>query len=456
MISSSAASWLFPFALNAVWKVALIYLGAWLTARLVRPLGPRMEQRIWVSALFLELLLPACHLHVDELASQLMALLHRTSMGSPEVRILIGPGSGAGDRLHMPAPLMQISFLVYAGITFFFSTRLAWGLWKTHQLVRSSSTLTLPAGPMTIWTSACQAAQLSAGDVRIAVSPSLRSPMTVGLRSMWLLLPPTFLERAGDGELEAAFAHECAHMRRHDFAKNLFYSIVALPIAFHPLLWRTLAGIAESRELICDDLAAASFPGHNRYARSLVRLAEMLTAGPGMPESGTLHAIGIFDANIFERRIMRLTHPPIQIRGLRRFATLALCALATVAVCGTAMAWRVEINPGTAHGMMHGMMADPPKRIPVKASEMQANLLSQVPPVYPPDAKAAGTQGSVLLDAIIGKEGTIEQLKIQEGPKALQQSALDAVRQWKYRPYLLNGEPIEVETTITVTYSLGK
>ena len=449
---NSLAGWLFDFILNATWQIALIYAAAWLIARLARPLGARAEHTIWVGALFLELLLPACKLHPQDLPSRLMALLHSTAQGNGEVRIFIGPGTVAGDLLHIPSLLMQISLALYLGITLFFTVRLAWGVWKTHQLVQSSSTRILPGSRLSFWTRLCQSLQLSHSKVEIAISPSLQSPMTVGFSRRWLLLPPNFLDQASDAELEAACAHECAHMRRHDFAKNLLYSALALPIAFHPLLWRTLSGIRESRELICDDLAAATLANHNRYARSLLRLAERLTAIRG---SGAIHAIGIFDTNIFERRIMRLTHPPIQVRGLRRLATIALCALSATVACTSALAWRVEINAAAATPAASGM-ADPPKRLQVKPDAMAGNVIIHTQPVYPPDAKRAKIQGKVVLDAIIGKDGAVEELKVESGPKELQQSALNAVRQWTYKPYLLNGDPIEVETTINVMYSLGK
>jgi outer membrane biosynthesis protein TonB len=57
---------------------------------------------------------------------------------------------------------------------------------------------------------------------------------------------------------------------------------------------------------------------------------------------------------------------------------------------------------------------------------------------------------------VIGKDGTVEELKVASGPKELQQSSLDAVRQWIYKPFLLNGDPVEVKTTINVVYSLAK
>ncbi len=92
--------------------------------------------------------------------------------------------------------------------------------------------------------------------------------------------------------------------------------------------------------------------------------------------------------------------------------------------------------------------------IRVSAGVIASLNISKVNPIYPLDAKAAGIQGAVILHAIIGKDGSVENLQIISGPPALAGSALDAVRQWKYNPYLLNGKPIEVETIITVNFTL--
>ena len=88
-------------------------------------------------------------------------------------------------------------------------------------------------------------------------------------------------------------------------------------------------------------------------------------------------------------------------------------------------------------------------------SMKKAGLLSQPRPVYPPIARAAHVSGAVVLHAIISKSGSIERLEVVSGPEMLRASALDAVRQWKYKPYILNGDPTEVETTITVNFNFG-
>jgi TonB family protein len=87
---------------------------------------------------------------------------------------------------------------------------------------------------------------------------------------------------------------------------------------------------------------------------------------------------------------------------------------------------------------------------------MAGQVLTRVNPVYPVEAKEAGVSGSVVLSAVIGKDGVVEHLEVVAGPEPLRASALDAVRQWTYKPFLLNGQPTEVETTVTVNYSLGR
>ena len=96
-----------------------------------------------------------------------------------------------------------------------------------------------------------------------------------------------------------------------------------------------------------------------------------------------------------------------------------------------------------------------PTRVRVSAGVQQGNLISQVKPTYPAIAKSARIQGAVVLQAEISKTGSIENLRVMSGHPMLVQSALDAVKQWRYKPYLLNGEPVPVETTITVNFTLS-
>jgi TonB family protein len=222
-----------------------------------------------------------------------------------------------------------------------------------------------------------------------------------------------------------------------------------LPVSYHPLLWLTRARIMESREMICDQMAA-TVTGTIEYAQSLLRLASLLITGT---RGRTPHTIGIFDANVFERRLMNVTEKQQEIRGVRRVAVLAACAALTLVTCGSALALGMHSNAGS--GGSDGSATKAPKQLTVSSEVMSHNLLSKAVPVYPPAAKKAKIQGKVVLDAVIGTDGNVENLRVISGPQELQQSALDAVRQWTYKPYLLNGNPVEVETTVNIIYNLG-
>jgi len=124
----------------------------------------------------------------------------------------------------------------------------------------------------------------------------------------------------------------------------------------------------------------------------------------------------------------------------------------------------MEGMAGSGNGVMGGIFgsgsgpqvkAAPPKKVNISAGVAVGMLIQKTMPVYPPIAKAARVQGTVILQALISKQGTIENLKVVSGPAMLQEAALDAVRQWRYKPYLLNNEPVEVETTVNVIFTLG-
>jgi protein TonB len=114
-----------------------------------------------------------------------------------------------------------------------------------------------------------------------------------------------------------------------------------------------------------------------------------------------------------------------------------------------------EINPFGNHGQQHPIMREQANG-PVRVSGMvvEGMLIQKNPPQYPAIAKATGTQGTVVLQATISRNGTIENLHVVSGPTLLQQAALDAVKNWRYRPYLLSGEPVEVETTVNVIFRM--
>lgn len=96
-----------------------------------------------------------------------------------------------------------------------------------------------------------------------------------------------------------------------------------------------------------------------------------------------------------------------------------------------------------------------PQRVRVSQGVTEGLILKKVQPTYPPLARSARIQGQVVLQAVIGKDGSIQGLKAVSGHPMLTPAAIDAVRQWRYKPYFLNGEPVEVDTQITVNFTLA-
>jgi protein TonB len=117
---------------------------------------------------------------------------------------------------------------------------------------------------------------------------------------------------------------------------------------------------------------------------------------------------------------------------------------------------------GVIGGVIGGMGGAPPppkptaSRIRQGGSVQAALLINRVQPVYPPLARQTRIAGTVRLHAIISKQGTVESLEVLSGHPLLVRAAMDAVQQWKYKPTLLNGEPVEVDTTIDVIFSLNQ
>jgi len=502
------------YFVNSLWQAPLLFVAAWLTTRAARRMGAATEHRIWAAALMLQALLPACTLDpvalLHSTSNFVHRLLHIATPHGTTITVTIGPVSTRAG-FEPPAKLLTTLIAAYAIITFYFAARLAWRAWQTAALRRQSQSLSLTPDAATTWQRCTNFFQVP--NVHLASTPAIAGPVTIGVFHKLLLLPAGWLETLSAEDLNAALAHEFAHIRRRDFAKNLFYELISLPIAYHPALWFTRARVAESREILCDALAAEAVAGKQQYARSLLRLASKLCTPSHRP---AVHAIGIFDANNLERRVMNLTHNTLPLRGFKRFATSAACIVLGLGTCASALGLRIPIEPAApptppapitqpapaplptpttpstpvpltapepaplqppvALAMpatpnaptsaaapevapppapVEAPQAEPQAALQVSPGVMASNIIGKVSPVYPHEARTAKIQGTVVLHAIIGKDGKVDKLVVISGPRELQTAALDAVRRWTYKPYLLNGNPTEVETTISVNFHIN-
>jgi TonB family protein len=438
--------WILAYLLNSLWQVPLLFAVGWLAARVLRSAGAAVEHRVWVVTLLLQSSIPALSTLPWELLRTFSLWDWHASRAS-QAQVSVVMGSGTGIDLHqLPDMLLATIAIVYAATTAYFAARFLWRATTLSVIRREAVALPLPGEAALFWARCSRT--FATEDVSLAASSRIFGPMTMGLRRKFLLLPVSIVEALPDEDLHTVIAHEFAHMRRRDFAKNLLYEWLSLPVTYHPLLWLTRARIMESREMVCDQMAAA-MTGRNEYAQSLLRLASLLVAGTLVR---TPHAVGIFDANVFERRLMNLTGKHKEMRAVCRVALVTACAALGLATCGSALALGMQ---GDQAAPVNGSSpSKAPKQLTVSADKMSGNILTKAVPTYPPDAKKAKIQGKVVLSVMISKNGNVENIRALSGPPELQQSAIDAVRQWTYKPYLLNGDPVEVKTTVNVIYQL--
>jgi protein TonB len=99
-------------------------------------------------------------------------------------------------------------------------------------------------------------------------------------------------------------------------------------------------------------------------------------------------------------------------------------------------------------------IAPAPRHIRVSGGVLAGNIVSKVQPVYPKEARIGRVSGTVVMKVVIGGTGTVDSVEAISGPEELRQAAVDAVQQWVYKPYLLNGNPVAVESTVTVNFNL--
>lgn len=438
------SNWVVTYLLNAAWQVPVVFTAAWLSARLLRRVGAPAEHRMWVGALMAAAVLPACHLRLAGLFSGAGA----GAGGNVTTHVsLTGAASGVSGEMRLPVWAVDAVLAVYGCVLLFFAARLLWGVWKTRRIARQASAVELEGGLAACW--ARYRLRLSGREAQIYCSRAVSGPVVVGMRSAVLLVPEGFLATVAAEDWEAALAHEFAHIERRDFLKSVVYGALSLPVAWHPVTRVIAARIAESREVVCDEMAAEAVQGRKGYAHSLLRLAQMLA---GRPQTQLLHAIGIFDGNTLERRVMTLLRKPVEMKKARRLVSVAACVAMAIMACGSALALRMNVGSKEAAAPASTVNSEQGKK---DANITPVHIVYRKAPVYPAEAKKNPVNGPVVLEMTITGEGTPENVHVVKSLRAdYDQSAVDAVREWRFAPATKDGVPVEVETHVSVNYQI--
>ena len=180
---------------------------------------------------------------------------------------------------------------------------------------------------------------------------------------------------------------------------------------------------------------------------------------PPPPAAAIVHVQHVVQTDIVDGRLRTPTRIPKKILQITEDAPPP-----SLAVSGVQGGVIGGVPGGVPNGVLGSIISGiptaaptlaPPKVVRVSSGVSQGNLIRKVTPNYPPLARQARVQGSVVLEAVISEDGSIVDLKVISGHPMLVTAAVEAVKQWKYRPYLLNGQPVSVQTQIQVNFTLG-
>jgi beta-lactamase regulating signal transducer with metallopeptidase domain len=320
------------FTVNALWQPVLLAAIAALCLRLLlRRASARHHHVVWVAALILSVLLPfwsALPDRIDPLKSAISPIaIDLTEMGgSPAMQAI--PSTKEPRPVENSSTLGSLPFKsIFTGLflLFVFYRLLKLGkAWRTTQAIRKTAIPVVSSEGLEKVMNHCREA-LGMGDVSLICSLSVRVPVTLGWRRPAIILPVQLASGASSELLIAALGHEMTHIRRRDYAWNIIYELLLLPISFHPAAALVKRRINETRELACDETVGELVMDAHDYARSLVGLANSVSLS-----SRPTYILGVDNADILERRIMKLFEkmPSAGKRPARVWLAIALFALA--------------------------------------------------------------------------------------------------------------------------------
>jgi TonB family protein len=224
---------------------------------------------------------------------------------------------------------------------------------------------------------------------------------------------------------------------------------------FHPAIWWLKSEIELAREQVVDARTVSATGSAGDYVQALVEVAAS-QIGPRPAFASEFMGRGSL-----KRRVELLLSTTRESRSKLIGSAGAIGCCLMIAAWASARALPLPWADGAtadhaAVSSAEQKSGDSSKPIRVGGEAQEEKLVKKVTPVYPKEAKQKHVQGKVVLDVTISKEGHVTSVEVVSGPTELVQSAVDAVKQWEYRPTLLNGQPVEVTSNVWVNYTLVK
>jgi len=431
------------YAVNAAWQVPLLAAAGWAACRLLRRWGPQPEHVAWVATLTLSLATPAL---VTRPAILRSAVIIRQSISSGSTIASIGARGGEsvwrGATLMLPPWLIWSLFVAYVASLLYFAARLVWLHGAARALLRSACPETFTAGTNALWQRARWA--FAPADAAVLASERVHGVMTIGARRPAILLPVGFAAESADHDLLSALGHELAHVQRCDYGKNLLYEIASIAVAFHPAIWFIKMRVVETREMVCDAMVAGRLVDSRTYRDSLLRMAQRMVT----TQTTAIYSVGMFDANILEKRIMMIKTKQKDLGGFSR-AGLAGCTailLTATMIAVTAFARPVDRTAAQddSSGKVYKIGGD--VTAPVLKNSIEAK--------FPKSANLPKGQSAIcLIGLVVDRDGMPQEIHVaRSAGKDFDASAVKAVEQYRFSPAMRAGNPVAVKITIEVNF----
>ncbi len=360
--------------------------------------------------------------------------------------------SGVRSEVHLSDPVHARPFklvtllpwLLVGGVVF----RLAWlamGVSRLRFYRRR-------AGFLDLWPETWKEMERHVGVFpKVCLSGDLAGPATTGLLHPIVLLPEGFLQMPL--QLQRAIAcHELWHVRRRDYLFALFEEVLAALLWFHPAIWWLLNRIRLHREQVVDHLVVETTNERKPYLEALIQFAIR------HPKYESIVAPLFFKRHHLPQRAALILS---EVAMSKSHVLVSIGVLSTVLLFTGTIA--VKFFPIQSHSpdrrapnVQANARPDDRGTISISVGEeaLTAKLIHRVKPEYPVEAKEKGVEGQVQLQITIEENGEVGDIQVIGGNAVLVPAAIEAVRQWQYLPFLLDGKPVRVKATVTEDFSL--
>lgn len=352
----STSRMLVAYLLNSSWQISVIALLAMLCAVFLRRIPGRYRHILWIVCLASCVLVPLATVLMQGLAGGNAAVGKSQTVDEERAPAAGHVQQGQGiaffrlrrrsSALHFTPTFVSVLAWTYASLLLFQCVRLSLTYHRTMQIRKRAYSRAMPPVLSRVAEQYCPL--FSIPPIPVLYSEEITSPSTLGWMHPVLLVPKNFFtEELSEQDLTSALSHELAHIRRHDFLLNLLYEVMSLPLCFHPATALIKARIAQTRELACDEMAASRLPSGKQYARSLLHIAQTMFAGA--PSASSNYAMGLFDTQALEERIMNVLNMRKNARRRSRPRMLAaLFLVGAVSLVLSAFSVRVAADNTSA------------------------------------------------------------------------------------------------------------